>query len=289
MAANHATSPAGRSPTLEDGAAADLSSCTPPRMTYAFLVGCSRSGTSALVRLVNASEHAAVGLERYKHRRLEIAPEDFSRDRFFEFRSQDTNVTPSGARRWAELYRTLEGRWDAGTVSLTGDKVGPSPAVAAHLEDSFDHPKFVFIYRDLERVASSFTARALNPRDTRWPSHRRHKHALLDWHAGFEAAALLLTIARDRVFVVRYETLFSGDLDCARALFRFLALPWTDEMQRSFVERTADWERYSSKPLQLSKGARRYLHRNARREIEECFDELAVATIQRWRAKLDGT
>lgn len=252
-------------------------------MQHAFLVGCSRSGTSALVHLVNASEQAAIGLERYKYRRMDIVPEDFVPERFFDFRSQDTNVSPDQARRWAELYRRLKVRWDAGTVSLAGDKVGPSPLVAVHLEEAFDQPKFVFIYRDLERVASSFTARALNPKDERWPSHRRHKHALVDWHAGFEAAALLLTIARDRVFVVRYETLFSGDQDCGKALFRFLGIPWTEELQRTYLDQTADWDQLSGKPLRLSDAARKWLRRNARREIEERFDELAALTIARWR------
>lgn len=254
-----------------------------PQVTeYAFLVGCARSGTSALVHLTNASDHAAIGHERYKYRRLDMAPEDFTRDRFFDFRDGDTNNIPTQAGRLADIYRTLEGRWDAGLLSLIGDKVGPSPLVAANLEERFPEPRFVFIYRDVERVASSFTTRALNPKDERWPSHRRHKHALRDWHAAFEAAAVLLTIARDRVFVVRYETLFSGDVDCARALYGFLGLPWTEDLHRSFREQTADWERLQAKPLQLDERARRYLGRNARREIEERFDELAALTIQRW-------
>jgi hypothetical protein len=70
-------------------------------------------------------------------------------------------------------------------VEYTGDKVMPDPPVIRAIEARLPSPKFIFIYRHLLHVASSYAARSRNPDDSNWPATRDHKVAVECWREAF--------------------------------------------------------------------------------------------------------
>jgi len=85
-----------------------------------FICGCSRSGTTTFVDLLNTHEKIAIGRERYGkrlriHKRL--TPDLFEKARFL----QDYHPDDGHQKKLLPLYATLEKRYDACTH--IGDKI----------------------------------------------------------------------------------------------------------------------------------------------------------------------
>jgi hypothetical protein len=203
-------------------------------------------------------------MERYKYiltdaDSSEFGPALFEPDRFLDFREGDTNITPS-VERFRKHYTIAEERLRGGDVRWIGDKVMARPRIAQLIQERFPSPRFIFIYRDLLRVASSFCVRARNPNDTKWPESVSHETALGRWTQAFEVADMLIDeVGTDNVFCLRYERLFDGETDTCDALFHFLDLDVTPEVAHQFSKATAHWDEHQAKPLELTDVQRDYL------------------------------
>ena len=189
---------------------------------FCFVFGCSRSGTTALTRLLHSHNAVVIGMERYKFllksalqprarrplsrplNRLEwwirrhrppsegcvetqpqvaladFTPSLFEADRFLDFRDGDTNITPEG-NRFRSHYSKAHHRLQHDTVQYIGDKVRADEKIMSAIVAQFPSPSFIFIYRDLLRVANSFCLRAKNPKDENWPETDTHQTALANW------------------------------------------------------------------------------------------------------------
>ncbi len=222
-----------------------------------------------------------MGMERYKDLLLDPAgrasfsPDLFEPARFLDFRDGDTNITPtSDDGRYVRHYARAERRFREGTVQVVGDKVRAQDVVTSTVADRIPGARFVFIYRDLLRVASSFEARAANAADTEWEANRGHRRALQRWNMAFAAAQDLLD--RDggpAVLVVRYERLFNGDAGVCEALFRFLGLDLTPVVRRRFDHMTERWHDRQAAPLGLLPEQQAYLLEHADPMVAARFDE----------------
>jgi Sulfotransferase family len=245
---------------------------------YCFVFGCPRSGTTELVRLLQAHPRIVIGMERYKlllsrvRDRAAFGPELFEPERFFDFRSGDTNVNPDLGHFKGHYVKTRR-RFEHGRVVYVGDKVMPDEPIIRVIEARFPSPKFVFIYRDLLHVASSFAARARNPEDRNWPSTEDHKAAIKRWHAAFSTAdALIDRIGLESVCVLRYDDLLNGDIRACELMFRFLGLRVAQSVRRTYEARTADWDKRQSKPLALSPDEVNFVSRRIQGDLVDRFD-----------------
>jgi hypothetical protein len=254
---------------------------------HCFVFGCPRSGTSALTRLLHQDDRVVMGMERYKDLLLDpdgragFSPDLFEPARFLDFRPGDTNITPdTDAGRYVRHYARAERRFREGTVEVVGDKVRAQDLVTTTVAERVPDARFVFIYRDLLRVASSFEARAANVDDTGWAANRGYRRALQRWNMAFAAADELLDrVGAPPVFVVRYERLFNGDEEVCAALFAFLGLDLTPVVRRRFAQMTDRWEQRAAEPLGLEPDQQAYLRDHADQTVLERFD--ARFTAQR--------
>lgn len=250
-----------------------------------FIAGCQRSGTTALLHLLNEDERCVLGRERFKKCAAAITPASFREDHFFSPHESETNY------RAQEYYKKLRARWRSGSARYIGDKVPFYYKHLFHLAESFRGARFLFLIRDLHGVASSYNARAANPEDTVWkPSTTRslrllsrysprlrhrlwaevdYRQAAVDWN---ESLTRLLEFVeagyRRQVFVVHYESFFSGQEAYLGALYEFLELPLSPALLEHYRRATRGWPERVARPPNLTQEMREHLESQRNRGLE---------------------
>lgn len=167
--------------------------------------GCPRSGTTAMMRLLNGHPKVCLGDERYYWRfeRGELDAGLFEPDRFFELAEAD--------RHWDEGREPLPGltKEDYDAAAWRGDKYPPLwrayDAIAERLPDA----RIVCVLRNPLSVAESYAARAEDGEDA-W--HFGPDRALDDWNEAVRAALAAVRAGRD-VVVATYEAVFAPGAD----------------------------------------------------------------------------
>lgn len=255
--------------------------------TPLFVTGCSRSGTTALVHLLNVHPDVVIGMERFKHvysrREQGSLAGMFTRPRFLDFRDGDTNITPSASPRWRRFYEIADKKLaDEGSGTI-GDKALATPGILSFLTGEYPNAHWIFIFREVVGVAGSYVKRADNSGDVNWPQTKRHREALGDWRRAFEAVdTLIAEVGSERVFPVSYERLFSGDNVNLKALFGFLDRNVPHIVTAKFSSMTSDWEKRTSAPSPLTQDERDWLTANRPQDLEERYEELSRMAIERW-------
>lgn len=232
-------------------------------MRYLFIIGCSRTGTTALGDILNNDERILLGIERFKKVGREISPAHFRRDHFFSINESETNVF----ERIKDVERFKQ-RWDSGKLEYVGDKNPAFFRVLPRLADQFEGVKIVFMFRDLLPVASSFNAKAYNPK-SRWPQEGDYRRALLQWHESIRCLKDFSESDIDvPVFLVEYEKFYSGCISYFEALYDYLEMPMGKEAETSFHSACAKWEKRAAKPLELSEAMIGFLNDGRDQELE---------------------
>lgn len=197
---------------------------------YLFVVGCPRSGTTALGLLLAQNPMILMGIERFGHRAFKnnfsISPELFESDRFCDFREGDTFY--SGFDFAPKAYADVVGKLT--TATWRGDKI---PMMFDTLPELFgvfgSQAKVIFIFRNIFDVAASYNARRNNKNDN-W--HKGTSDAIKDWNHAI--SAYRKSTAKDQIIPVIYENFFSSP-DIARKLHEKLGIA-NDDMTEELVK-----------------------------------------------------
>ena len=244
---------------------------TSPRLL--FLAGLARSGTTALLHVMNAHPEIVVGMERYK-RVLSggidrLAPELFTRERFFDFSDGETNQDPEEAARWGVDYAALEAKWDAATY--VGDKMTTVRFDA--VQERLPGARFVFIVRDIDQVASSWDRRAQDATDTHWPERSDARASVERWNKSLRRIRRAVRMHPDLACVVEYARFF-GDPGATglKGVLDFLDLPWEPEV-------AAEFERVHREYADSVAGRDRTLSPELRAFVDELADRKLWETV----------
>ena len=251
-------------------------------LDHCFVFGCGRTGSTPLVRLLGMHEQLAIGMERYKYVLREVrqrqdpdlfTPALFEPERFLDFRPTDTNLLPP---RFEEHYDPIRARLAAGSITQIGDKLVPIDLFNIRVvADHFPRARFVFVFRDLVRVANSFEVRAHEPRDVDWPVEHGYQVGCRQWVEAFDLAdSLIARVGVERVFPIHTNLLFRPDGHLRDALFAFLGLEPTAAVREAFARVTPQWSERQRVPVILDP--------STQRQLLERQDRHQVARYQRW-------
>lgn len=205
-------------------------------MRHLFVMGCPRSGTSALVNLLNLDPRVIIAFERFRKTCHSVEPFYFREEVFFNpARFETTQMV-------LDRYQKLRKRWQDEDVEIIGDKVPLYFQQLPRLAREFPEARFVFLLRDLVPVASSFNVRAENPEDGYWPSDVDYRVALTQWNESLCSLREFVDEHGDeRVFIVNYERFFPGEAGYLEALLRFIGLDTSEPIADAFGVNTERW------------------------------------------------
>lgn len=174
-------------------------------MRFLFIVGCPRSGTSALTYALNAHPDVVLGLERFNSRiaRRVLQPQDFDRPRFFDVQPDDTWYR--SLDQFKDYYENVAAKYDSGLYR--GDKFPRGYEHYEYLSQTFADSYFIFILRNIFDVAESFEARRVHGGN--WPANGGPVAAVQRWNASI--GYTLRWRERTRILIVAYEDLFIRD------------------------------------------------------------------------------
>mgnify|MGYP000323574931 CR=1 FL=1 len=200
--------------------------------THLFIAGCPRSGTSALVQLLSRSKKVVMGMERYGHlvgkSNFTLTPAHFEKERFFTMEEGDTFY--KDVLDFHKFSPDMYEKYD--NCTIVGDK---RPNLYESYDELFEHfpdAKVLFIYRDIERVASSYAARVQEGKS--WPITKDFKSAVIEWNQSLYFTREALKKGYD-IKVVDYDTLFiSGD--DLQNLFKYLDLQNDEDLHKGLLD-----------------------------------------------------
>ncbi|WP_243059002.1 sulfotransferase [Nocardioides sp. SR21] len=243
-----------------------------------FLAGLARSGTTALLHVLNAHPEVAIGMERYK-RLLNgqidlLRPELFDQERFFDFSDGLTNQDPEEAARWGVDYAAIEKKYAAATY--VGDKMTTIRFGAVH--ERLPEARFVFIVRDIDQVASSWDRRAQDDTDVNWPERSDARASVERWNRSLRRIRRAARQYPELTTVVEYARFF-GDPEATslRAVLDSLGLPWTLEVADEFARVHNEYvDSVAGRDRQLSDDVRAFVDELADRGLWRQVNRLAV-------------
>ena len=227
---------------------------------FLFIAGNPRSGTTALCELLNYDPTIILGMERFRKIRTRITPEHFTSEVFFAPTEKETSYLPArlippdrpGFKVWPADESALMEKWENKNLVYVGDKAPFYIRQLPYLRETFPGARFVVTIRDPVSVADSYQRRAQDPTD-HWPSDNDYTLAVEHWNLSVRdlLADLRQHGLRD-IFLLDYDSFYSGDPGYLRSLYRFLELNLPPEVAERFESMTAGWQARARRPLVLS-------------------------------------
>lgn len=265
-----------------------------------FIVGCPRSGTTLLQRMLDAHPAVAVAPETFFIRRFwtrRAAYGDLRRDAAFDRLLRDVTAMPAfeemgldaeaftaaaqdAERSYAALFRLLLRQFaKQRAAQVVGEKTPNHVLYLPTLHDFFPEARFIHLVRDPRAVVNSWQS-------VPWSSGRvwRDAEIWVEYVAAGRAAASLLGEALQ---VVHFETLVRAPEQTLRGVCAHLALDY-DPAMLAFHERTPQtvnverepWKANTTQPIDPS-AAERWRSALAPRQVAE-VEAVAVDEMPHW-------
>ncbi len=236
---------------------------------YLFVCGCPRSGTSALVKLLNTHPSIALGIERYKrYAKIDkihgLTPGKFKSKSFFNIKPKQTNINPSHKSwdlEWKEIYENLKIKFNRKNT-IVGDKYPYYYRFYHEIDRAFNCPKWIFILRNIHEVASSYNVRASNPHD-RWKTTHNYIYAVKDWNESLTQTWQYLESGSKNLLICEYEKLFYGNTQCLYQLLNFLNIRTNLVVEKYHQDMTRNWQYRLLKSQNLDFQQVKYIDANA--------------------------
>lgn len=192
-----------------------------------FVSGVARSGTSALVNVLNTNPDFLIGMERFffRIRRKLLKPDDFEEDRFLTVKQGDTHAPGFDREAIRKSYSVAK---------IIGDKFPLLYENFDYIFDTFPNARHIYIVRNPLSVAESYDARKQDKSD-KWI--KSGLVGIQEWNSSVNSVVSLSQDRLDKFHFLQYEEFFS-DVAAMNRLFAHYGAQATDESRLSkFVDR----------------------------------------------------
>ena len=224
-----------------------------------FVSGVGRSGTSALVNVLNAHPALLVGQERYFNlfKAQSITPQHFEMERFLDFKTGDSHERSRGFRAPSNNLK-----YKYSQAIYVGDKYPSLFRNFQYVFETFPEATHVYIIRNPLSVIQSYDVRYQNPKDM-WKLGS--EDGMDAWNESVGKVAQLKQKQLQNFIIIQYEEFYKSvaninDMflkmglnalaDTALQVFvdKFQSLndklvPRRDDL-RAYVAHYADWKSY---------------------------------------------
>lgn len=242
---------------------------------YLFVCGCPRSGTTALLWLLNSHPQIAIGVERFKKYAKptninKLNSSCFKPEHFFNIKPGETNLNPnhkSWEKEWKPLYQSLQNKFFEKDL-VVGDKYPHYYLFYDDINEKFDLIKWIFIIRDIHDVSMSYNSRSANLLD-RWPEDRNYIYAVSDWNESLEKTWQFLEKGAENLLICEYEKLFQFNPDYLNRVVDFLEVSPDLGMTEYYREITKDWEKRCLKSKDIDPNHVKYIDAHANWKLRD--------------------
>ena len=214
---------------------------------FLFVVGCPRSGTTAMGRFLAEDVRVVMGIERFGHRvyanDFTLSPALFAKERFMSIEPGDTFYDSFDFSKAS--YSGVEEKYD--DAEWLGDKIPKLYEALDHLFEVFpETTKVIFLFRNIFDVCASYNQRLKDPKDD-WSLGTAD--AIRDWNRSI--AMYKKSKHKDKIIPVIYEDFFRHK-DNYLAMCKMLSLSTEGEtLQRikAFTARNSQLEEARTRSL----------------------------------------
>lgn len=225
-----------------------------------FVVGASRSGTTALTNYVNQHEEILVCIERYKrvYDRMDASFFTFRRILDYEPRREggETNIA-------RERHLELLARKDPNRLKWIGDKQGAQAKRFRAISENNPGAHFLITYRPVEEVVESFEERARESSSPVFAGKDGLKLGVEAWNRALRSSREYLeTFEEPNGLVVSYHDFFGGFEDYVPLLSEFLELDFDDSILDVWRETSREFEGSRRKKEPITEGKAAYIEQN---------------------------
>jgi hypothetical protein len=232
-----------------------------------FVVGPSRSGTTALTDYMNEHEQVLICMERYKYVPESVTPEAFTYQRILNYKPKQGSGETNIPRERQEAI--LAGK-DPAKLRWIGDK---GPAAAKRFEGlSENNPgaHFLITYRPIEEVVESFEDRARNLEDPWIGGKDGLKMGVQAWNRAMRSTREYLESHDEpNGLIVSYHDFFSDPRVYVPMLSEFLELDFDDATIQKWVDISGKFESRRREKEPATEAKTRYIEQNKDHDAEE--------------------
>ncbi|HVS10835.1 MAG TPA: sulfotransferase [Planctomycetota bacterium] len=275
----------------------DTNSRATPRNPYLFVVGCLRSGTTMLQRMLDAHPDLAVGYDsHFIPRPIESLPlgvdppltDDLVGQAVGHRRFAKLGLSPSDvetARQASSTYAEFVSRlYDAFArlhgKPLAGEKSPGYCRHLPHLHGLFPWARTIHLFRDGRDIALSVLDWGKGPKKLELARREPVAACALWWRRDVAAArAYGARLGPDRFREVRYEDLVAAPEPMLRDLAGWLELPYDDRMARYHEGKTRAGRTAKSSWIEPTAGLRNWREQMSARDVE-LFEALAGGALE---------
>lgn len=232
-----------------------------------FVLGASRSGTTALTNYLNEHEQMMICMERYKRVPGKLTPELLTFRRVLDYEPQFEGGETNIAR---ERQEDIVAGKDPAKLRWIGDKQGAQGKRYRLLTENNPGAHFLITYRPIEEVVESFQERSRESTSPVFAGKDGLKNGVAGWNRAMASTRdYLENNEESNGLIVSYNDFFYRPRNYAPLLSEFLELEFDEPILQSWELTTREFEGRRREKARITDEQAEYIREHKDHEAEE--------------------
>ena len=232
-----------------------------------FVIGSSRSGTTALTDYLNQHEEILICRERYKRVPEQIDPSLLTYDRILDYKPQrrggETNIP-------REHHVELLDRKNPAKLKWIGDKQPAESRRYRAISENNPGAHFLITYRPIEEVVESFEDRTKELDNPVFGGKDGVKMGVAEWNRAMTSAREYLeTYDEPNGLIISYHDFFYRKEDYVPLLSEFLEIDFDDSILEAWANTSREFENRRRKKEPTTEAKAKYINENKDHDVDE--------------------